>query len=106
MENGGAVRLPLGKFEKFNAPVFIPRRWDWVDPLKDIKAHREALDARIAAPQEVIEAAGRDPEEVLEMIGEWQEKMKTYGVAPMPLVDKHGNIQTEDNENEDDDEKE
>jgi lambda family phage portal protein len=78
----GKTFLPLSKFEKFNKPVFVPRRWDWVDPLKDIKAHREALEMNIAAPQEVIEAAGRDPEEVLEMIQTWNELTKAYGILP------------------------
>lgn len=32
------VNLPYAKFEKFNQPAFIPRRWPWVDPEKDIKA--------------------------------------------------------------------
>ena len=28
--------LPLHKFEKFSRVNFQPRRWDWVDPKKDM----------------------------------------------------------------------
>lgn len=43
---------------------WIPPRWDWVDPLKDRKAEREAVDAGFKARSDVIEAEGYDPEEV------------------------------------------
>jgi lambda family phage portal protein len=36
----GAVPLPYSKYDKFNAPVWHPRRWAWVDPLKYIKARQ------------------------------------------------------------------
>lgn len=84
----GTTFLPLARFGKFNKPCFQPRRWDWVDPLKDIKAHREAIDMMIAAPQEVIEAAGRDPEEVVEMIQEWRDMLKISGIEIPAQVDK------------------
>jgi len=78
----GKVSLPLAKIDKFFSPVFTPRRWDWVDPLKDIKAHREAIAAKIAAPQEIIEASGRDPEEMIELLKEWQDMITTAGLLP------------------------
>ncbi|MBT3840841.1 MAG: phage portal protein [Verrucomicrobia bacterium] len=31
----GTINLPAAKLEKFNAPDWKPRRWAWVDPLKD-----------------------------------------------------------------------
>jgi len=100
----GNSYLPLAKFDKFFQPVFMARRWDWVDPLKDIKAHREAIDMRIAAPQEVIEAAGRDPEEIVEMIQEWNALLTAAGITAVDRLvnDKEENIEDaepEDNEN-------
>ncbi len=99
----GKTNLPLSKFDKFFQPVFVPRRWDWVDPLKDIKAHSEAIDLRISAPQEVIEAAGRDPEEVLEMIAQWNTWLKEYNITPpqpKTPVDKNSLIKKDDTEDE------
>jgi len=100
----GKTFLPLSKFDKFNKPFFMPRRWDWVDPLKDIKAHGEAINMKIAAPQEVIEAAGRDPEEVIEMIQEWQEMLKVAGIKISTSVDKSNKDKEENLEDDDEDE--
>mgnify|MGYP000723995770 CR=1 FL=1 len=38
-----AVALPLGKFAKFNRPVFKARRWPFIDPLKEVSAAKEAM---------------------------------------------------------------
>lgn len=43
---------------------WIPPRFEWVDPLKDIKAEREAVDAGFKSRSDVIESMGDDPEEV------------------------------------------
>lgn len=39
----GAVKLPFFKFDKFNCPYFQGRRWDWIDPSKDIDAIDKAI---------------------------------------------------------------
>ena len=36
--SGGAVNLPISKFQQFNKPMFKGRKWPWVDPLKDVQA--------------------------------------------------------------------
>lgn len=82
----GRSVLPFSKVDKFDAVVFIPRRWDWVDPLRDIKADREAVDMRVLAPQDIIREAGRDPDEVLEEIAAWGEKLKNYGLEILPAA--------------------
>jgi len=38
--------------------------WDWVDPLKDVQAERQAVDAGFKSRSEVIAARGWDPEQV------------------------------------------
>ncbi len=62
LANGSA--LPLRKFDYFNQPEWKPRRWDWVDPQKDIEAARVAIGMRIKSRREVIEDGGGDIEEV------------------------------------------
>src|SRR5262245_12012459 len=32
-----ALPLPIAKLDKFNDPDWKPRRWPWVDPLKDVR---------------------------------------------------------------------
>jgi lambda family phage portal protein len=86
----GRTFLPFSKFDKFFAPVWVCRRWDWVDPLKDVKADREALELHLVAPQEIIEAHGRDPEEILEMWALWNALVLEYQVDKNPNM-KEGN---------------
>lgn len=43
---------------------WIPPRWDWVDPLKDIQAQVLAMDAGLTSRRKVVEATGYDIEEV------------------------------------------
>lgn len=38
-----AVPLNFTRFDKYNAPYFQGRRWDWVDPSKDIDAIEKAI---------------------------------------------------------------
>ena len=42
---------------------WIPPRWDWVDPLKDIQAQVLAMEAGITSRRKVVEATGYDVEE-------------------------------------------
>jgi lambda family phage portal protein len=60
----GAVPLPVGKFEKFNRPMFKSRRWPFIDPSKEINAAREAIALRVTSRQQVIEEMGGDREDV------------------------------------------
>ena len=43
---------------------WIPPRWDWVDPLKDIQAQVLAMEAGIISRRKVVEATGYDVEEI------------------------------------------
>lgn len=57
-------KLPYAKFDKFNAPVFFGRRWDWVDPKSDVMADKEAVALGIKSRAQIIRERGRDPDEV------------------------------------------
>lgn len=61
-ENG--QRLPASKFDKFNMPEFKPRRWDWVDPLKDMQASVLAVEKGFTSRRAVIAESGGDIEAV------------------------------------------
>lgn len=65
MINDAALRrLPFAKFDKFNAPAFFGRRWDWVDPAKDVRAAADAVALGIRSRAQIIREGGRDPDEV------------------------------------------
>jgi lambda family phage portal protein len=62
----GALDLPgfAAAPAPFLAAQWIPPRWDWVDPLKDIQAQVLAMEAGITSRRKVVEATGYDIEEV------------------------------------------
>lgn len=75
-------RLPYAKFDKFNAPVFTGRRWDWVDPRSDVLAAKEAVALGIKSRAQIIREQGRDPEEVWAELE--QETERGLVLAPPP----------------------
>ena len=64
----GNLTLPAGKFDKFNAPEFKPRRWDWVDPLKDMQADVLAVEKGFKSRRAIIAEQGGDIEDVFQDI--------------------------------------
>ncbi len=62
----GALDLPgfAGNPGRYRPVNWIPPRWDWVDPLKDIQAQVLAMEAGIISRRKVVEATGYDVEEI------------------------------------------
>ena len=56
----GAIGLPAGKMWKFDAPRFVPRGWQWVDPLKEVAAVEKAVSLGIASRTATVAAQGGD----------------------------------------------
>ena len=78
----GSLNLPMAKFNKFNAPQFMPRRWAWVDPERDINAQIKAIDARLKSKRAVISETGGDIEDTLREIAQDEELEDQLGVKP------------------------
>lgn len=57
----GPARAPAGDLL---AVQWIPPRWDWVDPLKDIQAQLLAIEAGLTSRRKAVEATGYDIEEI------------------------------------------
>jgi lambda family phage portal protein len=49
---------------RYRAVQWIPPRWDWVDPLKDIQAQVLAIEAGLSSRRKAVEATGYDIEEI------------------------------------------
>ena len=88
--------LPYTKFDKFNAPVFFGRRWDWVDPKNDAAADREAVALNVRSRAQIIRESGRDPDEVWDELDAEEARGMTAphaggggnsGSAPTPKTD-------------------
>jgi lambda family phage portal protein len=75
------IPLPVNKFEKFNKPVWRPRGWSWVDPLKEVKSNREAMDGLIRSGQDVASEQGQDIEEVYAQLAREKKLRAKYGLT-------------------------
>ena len=87
-----AGTLDLPGFARDPAPYlavrWTPPKWDWIDPLKDIKAEMEAVAAGFKARSDVHEAMGYDPEEVDARIAADREREKRLGLS-FPAIQIH-----------------
>lgn len=70
LPNGSA--LPAEKRGKFLAHHWQGRRWQWVDPMKDIEAARLAIKTGVASPQQIAAQMGADVEETLDAIAAFE----------------------------------
>lgn len=56
--------LPVNKLDKFLVHSWQGRRWAWVDPLKDVQANIESINAGLKSRRQVIAEQGQDLDEV------------------------------------------
>ena len=75
-----AIRLPPDSFNKFRFPVWQPRGWAFVDPMKEVKADIEAINAGLKSRQSVLSEQGRDLEETFEQIASENQMADEIGV--------------------------
>lgn len=76
----GGVPLPAAKRDKFLQHAWQGRRWQWVDPVKDINASILAIANGLASPQQIAAQTGRDIEDVLDDLARFQTMAKAKGV--------------------------
>jgi lambda family phage portal protein len=79
LPNGSA--LPLAKKQKFLDHKWQPRRWQWVDPLKDMAANVLAIENGLVSPQMVAAQQGRDIEDVIDDLAAFQQLLKVKKVT-------------------------
>lgn len=94
----GTVSIPgLARNQRELSRVkWIPPRWDWVDPFKDMQAEKLAVDNGFKARSDVIESMGEDPAEVDRRIKADQDREERMGLklnrgsSPAPTADSGG----------------
>lgn len=72
--------LPYSKFDKFNQPLFKGRRWEWVDPEKDMRAKAFAVLMKWKTNTDIIEDMDGDPDEVWAKLKEEKATMDALGL--------------------------
>ena len=78
---GGGEKSLSRAFENYRPAQFQPRRWAWIDPLKDIQAKKEEIALGITSISSVIRDQGKDPREVWEEIQKDSEIMAELGIS-------------------------
>lgn len=73
--------LDIDREEKCQSVMFQGRRWDWVDPLKDMSANEKAQALGVKSLTQIIRDMGRDPDEVWQEMQQEQEKLKEMGIS-------------------------
>jgi lambda family phage portal protein len=77
-----------------------PPAWDWVDPLKDIKAQQLEVQSGFKSRSQVAADRGQDIEDLDKQIAEDKRRAESYGLHfdsdPTPLVETVGPQQTKE----------
>lgn len=92
-----ALPLSPSKYEKYNYPLWFPRSWDWVDPLKDSQAAISEINAGLSSKSDVLAEQGRDFEELVETIKSENEMLKEAGIKIQGVQNGNTNETTGDN---------
>lgn len=78
--NGQAVGL--NRLDRFSQVHWMPRRWAWVDPLKDMQAAKLGVGIRTQSISSIIRESGGDPDEVFREIQREREQLDAMGIPP------------------------
>jgi lambda family phage portal protein len=82
-----AVAIDIDQYvlnaSKFEAVLFKPRGWSWIDPTKEVEAYKEAIKAGLTTLTDVIAqtADGRDIEDVITTRAREIEMLKAADIA-------------------------
>lgn len=80
------LALPFSKIDKFSLHEFRPRRWPWVDPLKDVQADALAVNNRFTSRGRVVAENSQDDfEEIIRDTAAEEKYAKSLNVVlPSP----------------------
>ena len=75
------ISIPITKYEKFASSVtFLPRSWQWIDPLKEMNANVVGLQNGQVTISDIQSSLGRDPEELFEELSREKSLADQYGI--------------------------
>ena len=73
--------LPAAKLDKFRNHQWQGRRWAWVDPLKDINAHKEAVALSVKSRRAIADEMGVDFDDVVAQIEQENQLLAEKGIS-------------------------
>lgn len=72
--------IPFDKVEDLRRHAWQPRRWQWIDPVKEVQAQKEAVALGIKTRSQIIRDLGDDPDDLWREAQEEKQKMESYGL--------------------------
>ena len=100
----GAINLPYGDYERLNHPEFLGRRWQWVDPYKDVQASATAIENNLTTVTRELKKQGIDFDDFVVERKRELEMLTEAGISTVASI-KHpdyvgdgGDEEVEDNE--------
>ena len=88
--------LPVDRYDKLLRVHWMPRRWDWVDPLKDMQANKLAIELGVRTVSDVIRERGQDPDDVFAEKQREKQRMAELGITPAEVMEEADNAQDEE----------
>lgn len=88
--------LPFERLDKFLEHEWQPRRWEWIDPLKDTTADRFQQQDLTMSRSERIRKRGRQPMEVFQEIASETKLMDSLGIDAAQVDAKLGSDSADD----------
>ncbi|MBP2657887.1 MAG: phage portal protein, lambda family [Firmicutes bacterium] len=76
--------------DRYFEHVWIPPGWTWIDPLKDVKASGQEVDANFATLEEKCAEQGKDWKEVVDQRSREKKYLKDKGIGSDDFADKGG----------------
>lgn len=73
--------LQITDFDLYDVPQWVGRRWDWVDPLKDMNAAVVAINNGLNSRTNVLTELGRDKDDTWHELAEESKEAEALGLA-------------------------
>ncbi len=68
------------RIDKYRDVAWQPRRWQWIDPARDVKSAIDSKNAFLQSPGGIIREQGRDPDTVWREVSRDIESMRRSGI--------------------------
>lgn len=81
----GQIPLPVSKFDKFNAPYWIFRRWKGIDPIKEAEGNKLDLLLCNTTRTRIAAERGADFEEIIEQLILEEDMLEVGGLTALML---------------------
>jgi capsid protein len=88
LEGGREITLPAAKFDKFKVASWMGPESAWFDPVKEIQAKTDSLNAGQTTLTELWSKDNRDRDEMFDAIASDQEELRKRGIV-LPNLYEH-----------------